>query len=268
MTFTELLEQMKIVLVSSGVLHDLAVSAFKMLDPTNIDPNKKAWIEGPAIESPANMPPIRHDYPYVLKSGKYNQYITKLLYGELKAEIAKHPNEEMGSPIIMNPESYIAHSAMIQYFSLLEEYELEHIEEQILKKLPEIDTEKFTLKQIMEKGIDRIAKARSTYLVSLYARKSIQKRFLEWPGLGLQPIKDVVIAKYDQMGQLRNKLAHRRIEGSVSMQTAIEFYYYAILIAKEMANAFADQSAVYEHPFKLFGESNAEQSFSLPHQFK
>lgn len=258
---------MQTILASGGALYELASSAMKMLDPTNIDPRKAAWAEGPVLESPSNMPPIRHDHPYVLKSGKHNAYIVALLHGNLEDKLLKTLDGQVKAPIQMNPESYVAHSSVIQYFALIEEYEFAHVEEAIQQKLPEIDTERFTFKQILDKGIDQLLESRAAYLMSVYARKAVSKRLREWPAFGLGTLPEAVAIKYGQMADLRNRLAHEKVGGAIRLQTAIEFYYFGVLVSVEMGKLFVDETATYEHPFKLFGERESAGPFAVDHQF-
>jgi uncharacterized protein YutE (UPF0331/DUF86 family) len=267
MTFSDLLYQMQTILASGGALYELAVSAWKMLDPLNIDPRKNAWTEGPVLESPGNLPPIRHDHPYVLKSGKYNEYITALLVGNLEEKLLKALDGHVKAPIQMNPESYIAHSSIIRYFTLMEEYEVAHIEKALRQRLPEIDTERFTFKQILENGIDQMMDARALYLASVYARKSVSKRLREWPMFGLSSLPEAVASKYAQMADFRNRLAHENKTVAARMQSAIEFYYFSVLVSLEMGKVFTDKTAIYEHPFKLFGDRESAGPFSVDHKF-
>jgi hypothetical protein len=267
MTFSDLLYQMQTILASGGALYELSASAVKMLDPANVGPSKAAWVDGPVLESPSNMPPIRHDYPYVLKSGKHNAYITALIHGNLEDKLLKTLDGQVKAPIQMNPESYVAHSSVIQYFALIEEYELTHVEQAIQQKLPEIDTERFTFKQIFEKGIDKLLESRTAYLMSVYARKSVSKRLKEWPTFGLGTLPEAVATKYGQMADLRNRLAHEKIGGAIRLQTAIEFYYFGVLVSVEMGKLLVDETATYEHPFNLFGERENESPFAVDHKF-
>jgi hypothetical protein len=89
----------------------------------------------------------------------------------------------------------------------------------------------------------------------------------EWPMLGLSCLPGVVASKYAQMADFRNSLAHENRAAAARMQSAIEFYYFSVLVSLEMGKAFADKTAIYEHPFKIFGDRENAGPFSVDHKF-
>ena len=81
-------------------------------------------------------------------------------------------------------------------------------------------------------------------------------------------LPDNVIAKYAELTDYRNRLAHERLNENVNMQAAIECYYFAILIAKRMSYSFGDAPAEpFVHPFRLFGEKSGQDTFLIDHHF-
>ncbi|WP_288997914.1 hypothetical protein [uncultured Psychrobacter sp.] len=240
MVFSEVVERMNLFTLSAVRTSDLAISARKMM---NWD--KEAWSTSPCLATAANKPsldenllPLVHDL-----SNELSVTISLIFRKPELSDISEHGGMEFGHEKEFIPIEHIIGTQIILYnYCLLEAYEFDLYKKLLDKNKENFLDEKVSLKDILNRGSDKLLAGILEREQNKYERMGVRNRVNHWNKLGLEPIPEEWVKAYEDISNRRNTLTHEAHPDDVTLVEAIIIFHRTRLIARQLANHFNDDS--------------------------
>lgn len=198
------------------------------------------WQTMPSLTSGANKEDlIFDDVPYAVGLSEYTSSLLAMLT----------QNEKIGSnggykcPIDIVDKEILPTLSITTQFGLLEYYEVETYRTALQKgKIFDIDTEKFSLKDISAKGLDVMMAGRVKALTDSYSLKGVAKRVTTyWKSIGVEPLTDDEKDLYVRLADRRNELTHDISYTAPTLKEAIKYFEDCNIIALRIRDNFTKE---------------------------
>ncbi len=235
MNFDQVIQRMNLYTISTIKIHDLAVSAEKLMSW-----DEKAWKTKPRLSTGANRKNLsRKVLPLCLEISTEMSMTISLLHGN-KPSRDKNPlyHTDEFVPI----DEVIATQVILYNYCLLEEYEFYQYNKVLQEKIFDISNDKFTLKDFMNRGYDVLTNGVIEKEQKSYERKGPLKRIRDWEKLGISALSDDNLSLYEKLSSRRNELTHVSDPEPPTLEESVVFFHGSRLIAKEIAISFSDSS--------------------------
>jgi hypothetical protein len=198
MKYTEYSELAKQRIREVVIAYDLAVSSYKLLIGNHTN-------ESPFLTS--QNCDISKCKPFILGHSEHFGSMAELINSHGKKLEHHSVAESKYSRDI--PDWIISKLAILDQYSLLEDYEFSQYDLVIEKNIEEIDTQKYTLKDVKNRGYDNLRSGVVQNYSAQYQRESVSKRIkTKWTSNNIQLLNEDLINLYQAMGNRRNELTH------------------------------------------------------------
>ena len=240
MLFNEVIERMNLFTLSAVRTSDLAISAKKMM---NWD--QEAWSTSPCLATGANRPdldnnllPLVHDL-----SNELSVTISLIFRKPEPSDISENGGVEFGHEKYFTPIEHIIGTQIILYnYCLLEAYEFDLYKKLLDKNKENFLDEKFSLKDILNRGSDKLLAGILEREQNKHERMGVRNRVNNWNKLGVEPIPEEWIKAYEDISNRRNTLTHEAHPDDVTLIEAIICFHRLRLIARKIAIQFEDNT--------------------------
>lgn len=194
-----------------------------------------AWKEGPFLFTLyEKQPKLTYDIPYCFQHSFICADITGKYWEGNPDDYPKNESEKLLSGL-----------SIVYQFSVLEAYDFWCYENELKSgAIYTIDTDKFSLIDIRDKGLGRLVSGRIENLKNEYERKSVKKRAISWSKLGINPLTDEILEMYEKISLRRNEIVHEMEYQEPDIREAIEYFNKCIYIAKQIGISFNDSDAI------------------------
>ena len=236
MNFDQIIHKMNMYSISAFQIHDLAVSAKKLMDW-----DSKSRTVPPYLSNGANRPDLSSKQLSLFLSVSPETSMTiGLILGENNG--GKDKNHLMSPEDIVSPEKVIATQSMLYNYCLLEEYEFAQFKKILSEKILDISTDKYSLKEFKSRGFDKLIAGVIYDKQNSYERKPPATRLREWEKYEITPMTEKDTELFVNLSKRRNELTHESSPKSPTLEEAVEFFHRSRIVAKGIAESFNDST--------------------------
>ena len=233
MNFDRLIHRMNIATLSMMHVHDLAVSADKLMSW-----DKGLWSLKPRLSTGANRPDLgEKELPLCLEMSDEHRKVVAL--------VIPQPDDN-GKTSLFHKDDYlpihhiVATHCMLYNYCMLEEYEFYQYNSILKEKIFDLSTDKYSLKDIRDRGLETLVNGLLEREQSNYERKGPTKRISMWDKLGVSTMGEDFMNLYETLCARRNELTHNSAPPSPTLEEAVAFFHAARVVAREIALLFND----------------------------
>ena len=236
MNTKELVGKLSIYTLSAVHIHDLAISAEKLMSW-----NKEDWKTPPYLSTGANRPSLSEkELPLCLiLSEALSKTIGLISHQRLESNGGSrlfHQDERI--PI----ERVIATQIILYNYCLLEEFEFFQFNTLLALKIIDLSNDKFTLSDFVNRGFDDLCTGIISREQAIYERKGVRKRILEWEKVVINKLTDENLDIYENLSNRRNELTHQSEPEPPTIKEAVINFYLVRKIGIEIGKCFNDPS--------------------------
>ncbi len=228
-------------MINALLVSDYGTLTEKLMRWENKGFNNKVWKEAPSISAGANNKDIDikilDEVPYtIMIRDDSSELINKLMYEDTvqKSNGGKKLNYERKTT-----QELLALLTIPIQFSILEYFEFQSIEKILYDGgVFLIDTDKFSLKDLNDRGFDTLKNGRIDFQIKSYQRQPIKKRVKIWEKLNLKSLSENDINLYQDLSNRRNELIHEVEFNHPDTSEAINYFENCREIASKMEHIF------------------------------
>ncbi|MFW6263143.1 MAG: hypothetical protein ACOC34_03840 [Thermotogota bacterium] len=235
MNFAALIKKMNHYTHSAMFVHDLALSASKLMKW-----NEEGWNRAPRLTTGANREDLsRKILPFCLEmSDNMKIFVNGMLRGETIDNGTK-----LGSfDDFVSSEEIVAVQIVLFNYCLLEEYEFGLVRSHMAEHIADISDAKFSLKDIYARGIDVLKEGVVERKFAIYSRKGVTNRVKDWCKFGCEELREDELKKYEILSTVRNQLTHESSAPPPSVRESLGLFHAMRVVAKGIARSFGDNS--------------------------
>lgn len=240
MLFNQLIERMNLFTLSAVRTSDLAISAKKMM---NWD--QEAWSTSPRLATGANKLDLDENLLPLIQelSNELSVTISLIFRKPEPSDISENGGVKFGHEKNFTPIEHIIGTQIILYnYCLLEAYEFDLYRKLLDKNKENFLDEKFSLKDILNRGSDKLLAGILEREQSKYERMGVRNRVSHWNKFNVEAIPEEWVKAYEDISDRRNTLTHEAHPDEVNLIEAIICFHRLRLIARKIAIQFEDNT--------------------------
>lgn len=224
-------------MINALLVSDYGTLTEKLMRWENKGFDNKIWKEAPSISAGANNKDIDikilNEVPYtIMIRDDSSELINTLMNEDIINE--KNGGKKLNYEKKSTQELLALLTIPIQ-FSILEYFEFQSIEKIFNNGgIFLIDTDKFSLKDFNDRGLDTLKKGRVDFQIKSYQRQPIKKRIKIWERLNLTSLTEDDINLYQDLSNRRNELVHEVEFNHPDTSEAIKYFENCREIAFKM----------------------------------